>query len=81
MPKYGDNKNLKQAGGMATGGQGGIDDIPALLTEGEVVLNADQQAALSEITGKGGTSFFQRLEFLDLKITTCIKKEVRLCPY
>ena len=58
MPKYGDNKNLKQAGGIATGGQGGIDDIPALLTEGEVVLNADQQAALSKMTGKSRDQLF-----------------------
>ena len=46
MPGYGDNTELKDAGGVATGGQGGIDDIPAMLTEGEVVLNEEQQMAV-----------------------------------
>tara|TARA_R100001015_G_C4634928_1_gene202721 strand:+ start:7197 stop:8339 length:1143 start_codon:yes stop_codon:yes gene_type:complete len=52
MPGYGDNTELKDEGGVATGGQGGIDDIPAMLTEGEVVLNEEQQMAVGGIAGK-----------------------------
>ena len=47
-----------EGGGEALGGQGGIDDIPALLTEGEVVLNQQQQDAISAITGRNSNELF-----------------------
>lgn len=56
--EYGDNTQLKENGGMATGGKGGIDDVPAMLTEGEVVLNDKQQEAIGEIVGKDSNEVF-----------------------
>ena len=47
-------------GGIAQGGDGGVDDIPSLLTEGEVVLNDEQQKALQEITGMPANDLFAR---------------------
>ena len=58
MPGYGDNTELKDGGGIATGGQGEVDDIPAMLTEGEVVLNEKQQMAIGGITGKDPDEVF-----------------------
>ena len=63
MKKGGKVEDYKKGGKVACYAQGGYntDTVPAMLTPGEVVLNAEQQEALGKLVGMKPAALFEKI--------------------